>query len=214
VQQQRADGGEQPASPMAMYTTVLPASFYDRDPATVARELLGKLLVRELAGRMLVGSIVETEAYLAANDPASHAYSGRTVRNAAMFGPPGHAYVYLIYGRYYCVNVVTEGEGVPSAVLIRAVEPLVGIDIMQTRRGTSRLTNLASGPSRLCQAFAIDRTLDTWDMTRGQRLWCALPAWNPPLDMAVSIRVGISSARELPLRFYITTNQFVSRGPH
>jgi len=191
---------------------VLPPSFYNRDPAAVARELLGKLLVRVLDGRIMAGRIVETEAYLATNDPASHSYGGPTARNAAMFGPPGHAYVYLIYGRYHCLNVVTEGEGIPSAVLIRAVEPLAGIDLMQARRRTHRLTDLARGPGRLCEAFALDRQLDKWDVTRGQELWCATPTSSPPLAIAVSVRIGIVSACALPLRFYITASPFVSRG--
>jgi DNA-3-methyladenine glycosylase len=198
---------------MHPYTEVLPASFYNRDPVTVARELLGKFLVREFDGTVLAGRIVETEAYLAAHDPASHAYSGPTSRNAAMFGPPGHAYVYLIYGFYCCVNVVTEGAGVPSAVLIRAVEPLMGLDRMQARRRTDRTTQLASGPSKLCQAFAIDRTLDKWDVTKGQSLWYAMPAVNPQLHITVTTRVGISVAGDLPLRFYMSGNPFVSRGP-
>jgi DNA-3-methyladenine glycosylase len=198
---------------MGLYTELLSASFYDRDPVTVARDLLGKYLVRECDGTVMAGRIVETEAYLAVHDPASHAYGGPTGRNAAMFGPPGHAYVYLIYGRYHCVNVVTEGEGVPSAVLIRAVEPLVGIDRMQARRRSERATHLTSGPSKLCQALAIDRTLDKWDMTKGQRLWCAMPAANPQLHIAVSSRVGISVAGDLPLRFYVLGSPFVSREP-
>jgi DNA-3-methyladenine glycosylase len=191
---------------------ILPPSFYDRDPVTVARELLGKLLMRDSDGGMVVGRIVETEAYLAANDPANHAYRGRTVRNAAMFGPPGHSYIYAIH-RYYCLNVVTEAEDVPSAVLIRAVEPLVGIDVMQRRRRTDRLLNLASGPGKLCQAFAIDRTLDKWDITQGQRLWFARPTSDSRIDIAVSTRVGITSACDLPLRFYLAASPFVSRGP-
>jgi DNA-3-methyladenine glycosylase len=198
---------------MCTPTEVLPASFYNRDPVTVARELLGKLLVRECDGAVLAGRIVETEAYLSAHDPASHAYGGPTARNAAMFGPPGHAYVYLIYGLHHCVNVVTEGEGVPSAVLIRAVEPLLGLDRMQARRRTDRTTHLASGPSKLCQAFAIDRTLDKWDVTKGQRLWYAAPAANLPLHIAASPRIGISVAGDLPLRFYVSDSPFVSRGP-
>lgn len=198
---------------MHTLTDILPASFYDRDPVTVARELVGQLLVREFDGRVLAGRIVETEAYLAIDDPASHAYGGRTVRNAAMFGPPGRAYVYLSYGLHHCVNVVTDREGIASAVLLRAVEPLVGMDIMQTRRGIAVPTRLARGPGNLCQAFAIDRHLDTWDLTLGQHLWCARLASSLQVDIAVTPRVGLSVGHELPLRFYVVASPFVSRGP-
>jgi DNA-3-methyladenine glycosylase len=198
---------------MNAFTDILPASFYDRDPVTVAQELLGQLLVREFGGRVLAGRIVETEAYLAIDDPASHAYGGRTVRNATMFGRPGRAYVYLSYGLHHCVNVVTEKEGVASAVLLRAVEPLVGMDIMQTRRGIEVPTRLARGPGNLCQAFAIDRQLDAWNLTLGQRLWCARKTLSPQVDIAVTPRVGISMGHELPLRFYVVASPFVSRGP-
>jgi DNA-3-methyladenine glycosylase len=200
-------------TPMNAFTDILPASFYDRDPVIVARELLGQFLVREFDGRVLAGRIVETEAYLATADPASHAYSGRTIRNAAMFGPPGCAYVYLSYGLHHCVNVVTESEGVASAVLLRAVEPLVGLDIMQTRRGIEAPTRLARGPGSLCHALAIDRQLDTWDLTLGQRLWCVRPTSSLQVEIAVTPRVGISVGRALLLRFYVAASPFVSRGP-
>jgi DNA-3-methyladenine glycosylase len=198
---------------MLPYTEILPAAFYHRDPVLVAQELLGKILVRELQGNILAARIVETEAYLAANDPASHAFSGRTTRNAAMFGPPGRAYVYLIYGRHYCVNAVTEGEGVPSAVLIRALEPLLGMAHMAARRGTGRLTALANGPGKLCQAFGIDRRLDHWDLTQGTRLWCAMPA--SPLQLAVTVtpRIGITVASDLLLRFCIAASPYAGRSP-
>jgi len=198
---------------MLPYTEILPAIFYHRDPVTVAQELLGKILVRALPGSILAGRIVETEAYLAANDPASHAYGGRTARNAAMFGPPGHAYVYLIYGRYYCVNAVTEGAGVPSAVLIRAVEPLLGMPHMAAQRGTNRLLTLANGPGKLCQAFRIDRTLDQWNLTQGEHLWCAMPAAYTQYDMTVTPRIGITVASDLLLRFCVAASPFVSRSP-
>lgn len=197
---------------MRIYPNVLPLSFYDRDPVTVARDLLGKLLVHEHDGHMTAGVIVETEAYLAANDPASHASRGRTARNTAMFGPPGRAYIYALH-RHHCLNVVTEEEGVPSAVLLRAVEPLVGIPVMQTRRRTARHIHLTSGPGKLCEAFAIDRSLDQWDVTQGQRLWVAVPQSGTPREIAVTARVGVTSARELPLRFFVSSSPFVSRCP-
>ena len=150
----------------------LPQSFYDRDVTLVARELLGKLMVRRSREGLCLGRIVETEAYLAFDDSASHSFRGRTKKNATMFGPPGLAYVYSIHSRY-CVNAVTEQRGHASAVLIRALEPLSAIEIMQRRRGTSKLVDLCRGPARLCEALAIDRSLDGWDMTRGARLWIA-----------------------------------------
>ena len=191
---------------------VLPRLFFDREPSLVARQLLGKMLMRDRDGVMTVGRIVETEAYLARDDPASHAYRGRTKRNAAMFGPPGHAYVYTIH-THCCLNVVTEGENVPSAVLIRAVEPLMGLEIMQRRRGTDRLTALTSGPGKLCVAFAIDRELDAWDVTQGERLWFATAAVQEAVDLAISARVGVTLAGDLPLRFFVPSSACLSRGP-
>jgi DNA-3-methyladenine glycosylase len=200
---------------MSVFRDVLPASFYGRDPETVARELLGKRLVHDYQGSLTAGIIVETEAYLATNDPANHAYRGRTKRNASMFGPPGRAYVYKLHG-HHCVNVVTEGEHVASAVLIRAVEPLTGIDVMHTRRCIADLTSLTNGPGKLCQAFAIVReALDGWDLTQGQCLWLAASEAARPLGaIAVSGRIGVPRAGELPLRFYVRSSPFLSHGPH
>lgn len=198
---------------------VLPRSFYDRDVVCVARELLGMRLVRVASAGLTAGRIVEVEAYLARGDPANHAYRGRTRRNASMFGPPGHAYVYAIHARF-CLNVVTEPVGVPSAVLIRAVEPLEGVELMQRRRGTADRRELARGPARLCEAFAIDRALDGWDLTRGEQLWLAgdWPARGGPsagqtVETGVATRVGVSAGKELLLRFYIAGNPFVSKVP-
>jgi DNA-3-methyladenine glycosylase len=175
----------------------------------VAQELLGKQLLRVDDDGVVTGIIIETEAYLAAHDPASHAYSKRTQcyrqtpRCALMFGPPGHAYVYLSYGRHYCVNIVTEGEGVPSAVLLRAVQPELGLDLMQRRRGTRRLATLTTGPGNLCHAFAIALALNGWDVTRGQRLWVATPASAAALQITRSRRMGV--ADDLPLRFAVAS---------
>lgn len=191
---------------------VIPRSFFDRIPTEVAPELLGKMLVCKRDGILTMGRIVETEAYLAVNDAASHAYRGRTQRNSAMFGPPGHAYVYTIH-THCCLNVVTEAEHVPSAVLIRAVEPVEGLEIMRARRGTDRLRALTSGPGKLCAAFAIDRALNTWDMTRGELLWFAAEEVHVSVDIGTSVRVGVTSARDLPLRFFVPSSPFLSRGP-
>jgi DNA-3-methyladenine glycosylase len=196
----------------------LPRKFYDRGVVTVAHELLGTCLLRTMAGALVAGRIVEVEAYLAADDPANHACRGPNGRNASMFGPPGHAYVYAIHSRW-CLNAVTEPAGVPSAVLIRAIEPLAGLEIMRHRRRIrtrkDRRINdldLARGPGRLCEACAIDRTLDGWDLTRGEQLWIA--RGDAPLDpaqIATSRRVGVTSACDVLLRFYIADSPFVSR---
>ncbi|MDH3600980.1 MAG: DNA-3-methyladenine glycosylase [Candidatus Tectomicrobia bacterium] len=191
-------------------TRVLPRSFFDRDPVTVARELLGTLLCCDDRGLILVGRIVETEAYLAADDPASHGYRGQTPRNAAMFGPPGHAYIYAMH-RYHCLNVVTQGEGIPSAILLRAVEPLQGMEVMFPRRRTERYANLTSGPGKLCQAFGIDRSLDQWDLIQSRRLWLAEPMSETEVDIGATPRIGVTSARELPLRFCDVSSACLSR---
>jgi DNA-3-methyladenine glycosylase len=185
-------------------------SFFDRDPVTVARELLGTLLCHDDGDQILVGRIVETEAYLAADDPASHGYRGQTPRNAAMFGLPGHAYVYAMH-RYHCLNVVTQAEGVPSAILLRAVEPLQGIEVMVARRYTERYANLTSGPGKLCQAFGIDRSLDRWDLTQKRRLWLAECVSETTIDIVTTPRIGVTSAQELPLRFCDATSICLSR---
>jgi len=189
----------------------LPIDFYCRDPALVGRELIGKLLWRETSAGLCGGRIVEAEAYLSQRDPACHASRGRTQRNASMFGPPGRAYVYMIHSRW-CLNAVTEPEGVPSAILIRALEPLAGIDLMRQRRRTEVLRDLARGPARLCEALAIDRTYDGWDLTAGRELWIssAETANGPPPKIATSGRIGISSAQRRLLRFFVADNSFVS----
>jgi len=191
----------------------LPQEFYDRHAADVARDLLGKVLVRKTAAGVLRGRILEAEAYLAADDPACHASRGKTRKNASMFGPPGHAYVYPIHSRY-CFNVVTEPEGVASAVLIRSVEPLAGLELMQARRRRQRPRDLASGPARLCEAFDIDRRLDGWDLTLGRQLWIIDDGAPPVPDESVgrSSRIGVTAAEHLPLRFYIRSHALVS-GP-
>lgn len=192
------------------YST-LPRDFYDRDVVTVARELLGKLLVRRVGAGLVVGRIVEAEAYLAEGDPANHSSRGRRPRNASMFGPPGHAYVYSIHARW-CLNAVTEPEGTPSAVLIRAVEPLQGISAMQCRRGTDVLRDLARGPARLCEAFAVDRALDGLDLTRGRALWIAPSndADDAAYEVLTTPRIGVTSAHGLLLRFAVAGSPFVS----
>jgi DNA-3-methyladenine glycosylase len=172
--------------------------------------LLGQWLLRDTEAGLMAGKIVEVEAYLAEHDPANHAYRGRTRRNASMFGPPGHAYVYAIHNRF-CLNVVTEPEGVPSAVLIRAIEPICGIGLMQQHRGVTELRELARGPGRLCQALAIDRRFDGWDVTLGQQLWLAQAREAvPAARIRVSPRIGVTAARDLPLRYFLADSPYVS----
>src|SRR5207248_4702088 len=180
----------------------LPRKFYLRDPVIVARELIGKRLVRETSAGICGGRIVEVEAYLSQRDPACHASRGMTNRNAAMFGPPGHAYVYMIHSRW-CLNAVTEPQGVPSAILIRAIEPLEGIKLMHQRRRTDIVRDLARGPARLCEALAIDRTYDGWDLTAGRELWIAddQDANRATLRIIRSGRIGVTSAHKRLLRF-------------
>jgi DNA-3-methyladenine glycosylase len=191
----------------------LPPSFYDRDVVQVARELIGQRIWRQNRNGLVVGRIVETEAYLASGDTACHAARGKTRKNASMFGPPGRAYVYPIHARW-CFNVVTEPRWTASAVLIRAVEPLEGIELMQRRRRLDGWTDLARGPSRLCEAFEIDRRLDGWDLSRGRRLWLTADVDFPLAEHLIgnSPRIGVTSAADLCLRFYLRGSHYVS-GP-
>ena len=196
--------------------TPLPVEFYRRHVVDVARELLGRWLVRRTAQGLAAGRIVEVEAYLGWDDPASHSYRGRTRKNASMFRSGGRAYVYPIHARW-CFNVVTDTHRVPSAVLVRAIEPLLGLELMARRRGTEQVLQLARGPGRLCQALAIDRRLDGWSLACGRRLWIAagdelLPAED---QIAATPRIGISQAREEPLRFvHLDREPFLSGPRH
>ena len=193
---------------------VLPRSFYEDDTVTVARKLLGTLLVHETPQGRAAGRIVETEAYLFGNDPACHARKGKTRRNAVMFGPPGHAYIYFIYGMYYCLNVVTAPEGVGEAVLIRALEPVDGIALMQKRRRSAELKNLCSGPGKLVLALGISAALNGCPLTRGPLRIYADPACAAAsLEIEASPRIGITQGAELPLRFCLKGSPFSSRPP-
>ncbi len=195
---------------------ILPPAFYERDTVTVARDLLGCLLVhREEAGTTM-GWIVEVEAYLR-DDPAAHSFRGETARNRAMFGPAGHAYVYRIYGLHTCVNIVTGPAGVGEAVLVRALEPACGIDLMQARRGTDDPLALASGPGKLTQALGITMDLDGTSLSGGPlQVWSpeSLPGRLPegwPGEIVRTTRIGITKAADLPLRFYLRGSRYVSR---
>jgi DNA-3-methyladenine glycosylase len=191
----------------------LPRSFYNRAPQMVAPELLGMWLISRVAGKLCVGRIVETEAYLSENDTACHAHRGLSKKNEAMFGPPGHAYVYMIHAKW-CFNAVTESTGVGSAVLIRALEPIRGQSHMHQRRQRTEPREWTRGPARLSQAMGIDRRHNHWDLTAGKTLWIAAPptSSHSPDRIVATRRIGISTAQDLPLRFIIAENRFVS-GP-
>ena len=179
----------------------LPRSFYDRETIVVARELLGKYLVHESRGTQRVGRIVEVEAYLGPHDLAAHSARGFTERTKVMFGPPGHAYVYLIYGMYYCMNVVTEREGHASAVLLRAIEPVKNV------KGRTQ------GPGLLCNALRIDKRLNSHDLLSDD-FYIAAPPRTDPFPIVKRPRIGVDYARHWArrhLRFYMKSNPFVSR---
>lgn len=175
--------------------SILDRKFYNRPTLTVARDLLGKRLIRQINGAELSGIIVETEAYCGATDSACHAYRGQTLRNAVMFGEPGHAYVYFTYGLHYLLNLVTEGAGHPCAVLVRAIQPFSGLDEMQARRKRHG-KELTNGPAKLCQALAVDKSLNGWDLTQGVHLWVEDHQTVDARDILSTPRIGIDYARE------------------
>jgi len=192
----------------------LERSFYDRDTVTVARELLGQVLVRQLDGERIAGRIVETEAYVAEIDMACHAHRGQTARNAAMFGPPGHAYVYCIYGMHFCFNVVTEPEGRACAVLVRALEPLSGIETMRALRPGRKDGELTNGPAKLCYALAIDRALNGTDLVGGDNLWIERGQPVGEDEISAGPRIGVRGdewALTVPWRFWVAGSEWVSR---
>jgi len=198
--------------------SALSREFYDRDPRRVGRELLGKVLVRRERRRLRTARIVEVEAYLGKDDPAAHSFAGRTARNAVLFGPPGYAYVYFIYGNHYCLNVSCLPDGTAGGVLFRAVEPLAGIEEMaRLRRVTVSaprdLRKLTSGPGRLAEAFGITRERDNAkDLTSARSdLFIADDGYRVRRILTTP-RIGITKAAGLPLRYVIAGNEFVS-GP-
>ena len=199
---------------------LLPREFFNRDPREVARDLLGKLIVRRKGRKALAGRVVEVEAYLGAEDAAAHAAAGRTPRNDVLFGPPGHAYVYFIYGVHYCLNISCMPEGEAGCVLIRALEPIAGIrEMAKARRledldvnSQRELRKLASGPGRLCEALDITRPRDN-----GKHLLSSSSDLQVRDDgyrvdkIAVTPRIGITKSAEMPLRYAIAQHPFVSR---
>jgi DNA-3-methyladenine glycosylase len=196
---------------------MLDRAFYNRPALDVARELIGLVLVRRHEAGTVAGRIVETEAYVGIGDRASHASRGRTARNEVMFGPPGHAYVYLIYGMHWCLNLVTEREGVPAAVLIRAVEPVEGIQLMRVRRPKARTDEqLTSGPARLCQAFAIDGSLNGAGLCLPDSTLYVEGRGEGSGTIIAAPRVGVDYAGEWaakPFRFHEDESPYVSVRP-
>jgi DNA-3-methyladenine glycosylase len=208
-----------PQSPVSKAKPLL-RRFFDRDPRDVAQELLGKLLIRRQGTRIMAGRVVETEAYMGVTDAAAHSAAGITTRNAVLFGPPGYAYVYLIYGNHFCLNVSCMPEGDAGCVLFRALEPVAGLQEMSRYRHVplpaeprvTQLKALTSGPGRMSQALAISRARDNGkDMTNPKEsdLWLADDGWKPE-RVGITPRIGITKAMQEPLRFLISGNPFVS----
>jgi DNA-3-methyladenine glycosylase len=199
---------------------LLRRAFFNRDPRTVARELLGKLIVRREGRRQLAGRIVEVEAYLGAGDLAAHAAAGHTARNSVLFGPPGHAYVYFIYGVHYCLNISCLPAGEAGCILIRALEPVSGIANMAKAReladldltSTRDLRKLASGPGKLCEALGITRPRDNEkDMLSSESDLQVMSDGFRVKEVAVTQRIGITKSAELPLRYVVAGNAFISK---
>lgn len=190
----------------------LPRRFYHRPTLEVARDLIGKVLVRETPFGVMSGAIVETEAYIGEEDPACHAFHGLTPRTRVMYGPAGRAYVYFTYGNHFMLNVVTEEIGRPAAVLIRALEPIHGIQLMKNHRDTDSLVSLTSGPGKLCKAFAITAELNGVDLVRSRDLHIEHGRKQPAhFEIRTSSRIGIRAGIEPQWRFFIDGNPYVSR---
>jgi DNA-3-methyladenine glycosylase len=211
-----SNAAQPPLSPtpdLADLPAPLPGAYYDQPTLVLARDLVGKTLWRRTAAGIVAGIIVETEAYISAIDPASHNYRRPTKRAATMFGPPGHAYVYLTYGMHHCLNVVTEPEGTSAAVLLRALAPTVGRDLMAARCPRAAVRDLGRGPGRLCQALALTVGDNGADLA-GPDLWLShTPNLTiTPEQIATSARIGISQGIDLPWRFFLRGHPALS-GP-
>ncbi len=201
---------------MSRNANVLPYEFFQTTTKNLAKKLLGTFLVHKTDEGTTVGRIVETEAYLSKGDPACHASRGKTKRNAAMFGPPGCAYVYFIYGMYHCFNVVSAKEDVGEAVLIRALEPVEGLSLMEKRRKTTIRNNLCNGPGKLVLAMGLDDRHNGLSLLQGEALsLCSSDSYPEDIESRFTIvtttRVGISNATDLPLRFYVKESESVSK---
>ena len=192
---------------------ILFREFYEENTLTVARRLLGQYLVRQTEQGITCGRIVETEAYLGSADPAAHSYRGKTPRVNVQYGPAGHAYIYLIYGMYFCMNITTGPLGAPEVVLLRALEPVSGIDLMRRRRKTDALKNLCSGPGKLCMAMDIDRSLYGCDLCSCASGLYLMPG-DEPEEIEATPRIGIDyagAAAAFPWRFTVRGSQFLSK---
>lgn len=190
---------------------ILKRAFYDRETEIVAREMLGKILETRTPDGVTSGMIVETEAYIGEHDLACHAAAGRTRRTEPLYGKPGNSYVYFIYGVHWCVNAVTRAEGSPSAVLIRAVEPVRGEKLMRARRGPRpRDIDLTNGPGKLCAAMGIDGAMNGLSLQRGAIVIRDFQSVDDG-DIVVTPRIGITKCADWPLRYFIRGNRFVSR---
>ena len=194
---------------MALTSPRLKRAFFARDPLPVARDLLGRILFYHTPQGLLAGRIVETEAYRGEADAASHAFRGRTARNAVMFGTAGRAYVYFTYGMHYCLNVTADAPGVAGAVLLRALEPLSGMEIMRRHGDRGPEVRLLSGPGKIGRGFGLDLKDNGRDFTRGP-LGLAVGTPLPDREVAVSRRIGISRAVDLPYRFSVIGSRSVS----
>lgn len=209
----------EPASDVTSTRRLPPRDFFARPTVEVAREMLGMIVSRATADGLTAGRIVETEAYAGPADLASHARAGATRRTAPMFGPVGHAYVYLVYGMHECLNVVARADGeAAGAVLLRAIEPLAGIELMRRRRGrpNDAAARLGAGPARLCQALAVTRAHDGHDLLAGSELWLSAGPQPPsPTQIASGPRIGVGYAGEdwsrRPWRFWLAGHPYVSR---
>ena len=189
----------------------LSRSFYNRDTRIVAQELLGKFLVRRTPKEDITAKIVEVEAYRGSDDPASHAYKGETPRNRLMFGKPGIAYVYFIYGNHHCLNVTTEPEGVPGAVLIRAIKIVDGMALARKNRRVDSLVNLSNGPGKLTKALNISKIHNGIDLANPDELFICDSEIVESFEMATSRRIGVKAGSEKPWRFYMKKSKFISK---
>lgn len=190
----------------------LPRKFFLRDTVTVAKELLGKILSRKIGKKVLSAKIVETEAYIGEHDPASHAYQKITERNKIMYDQGGKVYVYFIYGNYYCFNVVCDSRGIGNAVLIRAVEPIEGIEQMKKFRGeTKSVYDITNGPAKLCLAMNIDNSLYGADVTEEKSIFVSKPFKKEKFEIITTKRVGLNVGIDFPYRFFVKDNPYVTR---
>jgi DNA-3-methyladenine glycosylase len=199
---------------MTFRSQVIPKEFYARDTVKVAPDLLGKLLVRVIGPNRLVGQIVEVEAYRGKDDPASHAFRGLTPRNAPMYGEPGHAYVYFTYGNHYCLNITTQKAGKPGAVLLRALQPEEGLELMRRFRPNVKDTELTSGPGKLTKALRIDKSLNEQTMTVEGPLFVAEPEQQlvqGNYEIWCSTRIGVTEGLSKRWRFFLKENPYLSR---